>query len=465
MRKRRYVNSLIARTILVVTTLACFGLDIAASEAGRPRKRPPPLVSVAKVIERQVRSRLTAVGSVAPYRRSIVSSELEGRVQSAPLQVGDFVRANKTILATVQRSGLQIDLRILRAELEKARQDLLRLERGKRPEEIAALQAKVREREAQMRNNELELNRARDLYEKKILDKASLDRGEAAYEASWQLYEEASRNLDIAKLGPRDEEKASARAEVDRMRARIARVRDDLAKTKIRSPLTGFVTREWVEVGQWLTKGGRVAEVIELDRVLVQAPIAERRISLVRVGDEARVVIDALGGRIFKGRVRGVIPQADPKSRTFPVEVEIKNTKSYDLKAGMFARLSLEYGKAARMVLVPKDALILRARGASVFVFGKGRVREVSFKQGRSVDSLVEVPAGALKAGMQVVVKGNENLRAGMPVRLQGQGGWPGRARGPGGGGPPRGGAPRGGGPRKGEKPAANAAPKRKAGG
>ena len=463
------MSHLVARTILVVTTLACFGLDIATSEAGRPRKRPPPLVSVAKVVERQVRNRLTVVGSVAPYRRSIVSSELEGRVQSAPLKVGDFVRANKTVLATVQRSGLEIDLRILQAELEKARQDLLRLERGKRPEEIAALQAKVREREAQMRNNELELNRAQDLFEKKILDKASHDRAAANFEASWQLYEEASRNLDIAKLGPRDEEKARARAEVSRMRARIARVRDDLAKTKIRSPLTGFITQEWVEVGQWLTKGGRVAEVIELDRVLVQAPIPERRISLVRVGDQARVVIDALGGRTFKGRVRGVIPQADPKSRTFPVEVEIKNTKSYDLKAGMFARLGLEYGKAAQMVLVPKDALILRARGASVFVFGKGRVREVSFKQGRSVDSFVEVPAGVLRAGMQVVVKGNENLRAGMPVRLQGQGGRPGKARGgwrgPGGGGPPSGGAPRGGGPRKGGKPAANATQKRKAGG
>ena len=454
--KEEIVNHHIARTILCVSILVSFCLDSAVSEAGRPRKRPPPLVSVAKVVEREVRSRLSAVGSVAPYRRSVVSSELEGRVQSAPLQVGDFVRANKTILATVRRSGLQIDLRILRAELEKARQDLLRLERGKRPEEIAALQAKVREREAQMRNNELELNRARDLYEKKILDKASFDRAEAAYEASWQLYEEASRNLEIARLGPREEEKARAKAEVDRVRARIARLRDDLAKTKIRSPLTGFVTQEWVEVGQWLTKGGRVAEVIELDRVLVQAPIAERRISLVRVGDEARVVIDALGGRTFKGRVRGVIPQADPKSRTFPVEVEIKNTKSYDLKAGMFARLSLEYGKAARMVLVPKDALILRARGPSVFVFEKGRVREVSFVQGVSVDSFVEDAGGVLKAGTQVVVKGNENLRAGMPVRLKGQGGRPAWGRG---------GVPRGGGSRRGGKPAANSAPKRKAGG
>ena len=454
------MNSLIARSIPALIILASFGLNIAASEAGRPRKRPPPMVSVAKVVERQVRNRLTAVGSVAPYRRSIVSSELEGRVQSAPLKVGDFVRANETVLATVGRSGLQIDLRILRAELEKARQDLLRLERGKRPEEIAALQAKVREREAQMKNNELELNRAQDLYEKKILDKASYDRAEAAYEASWQLFEEASRNLEIARLGPRREEKARAKAEVDRVRARVARVRDDLAKTRIRSPLTGFITQEWVEVGQWLTKGGRVAEVIELDRVLVQAPIAERRISLVRVGDEARVVIDALGDRAFKGRVRGVIPKADPKSRTFPVEVEIKNTESYDLKAGMFARLSLEYGKAEKVLLVPKDAVILRARGASVFVFEKGRVREVPFSQGRSVDSFAEVKSGALRAGAQVVVKGNENLRAGMPVRLQGRGGRPGGGRGgwrgSGGGGPPRGGPPRGGGSRRGGKPAAD---------
>ena len=431
------MNSLIARVISIFIILASVGLNAPTSEAGRPRKPPPPLVSVAKVVERQVRNRLAAVGSVTPYRRSVVSSELEGRVQSAPLKVGDFVRANKTVLATVERSGLQIDLRILQAELEKAHQDLLRLERGKRPEEIAALQAKVREREAQMRNNELELNRARDLYEKKILDKASFDRAGAAYEASWQLYEEASRNLEIARLGPRKEEKARAKAEVDRVRARVARVRDDLVKTKIRSPLTGFITQEWVEVGQWLTKGGRVAEVIELDKVLVQAPIAERRISLVRVGDEARVVVDALGGRMFTGRVRGVIPKADTKSRTFPVEVEIKNTESYDLKAGMFARLMLEYGKAARALLVPKDALILSARGASVFVFEKGRVREIAFTQGRSVDSFVEATGGALRVGMQVVVKGNENLRAGMPVRVQGQGGRPG-------------------GPRSGRKPAAS---------
>ncbi len=405
---------------------------------------------MAKVVEREVRNHLAAVGSVLPYRRSVVSSELEGLVRSAPLQVGDFVRAGETVLATVQSSGLEIDLRVLRAELEKARQDLLLLERGRRPEEIAALRARVKERAAQMRKNELERARSRDLYGRKVLDKASLDRTEAAYESSRQLYEEALRNLDVARLGAREEEKARARAEVVRMRARIDRVRDDLAKTRIRSPLTGFVTREWVEVGQWLTKGGRVAEVVELDKVLVRVPIAERHVSLVRVGDEARVAIDALGGRAFTGRVRSVIPQADTGSRTFPVEVEVPNTDAYDLKAGMFARLRLEYGAPKRMVLAPKDALILGARGSSVFVFREGRVREVFFEQGRSVDSFVEVADGKLRAGMLVVVKGNEGLRPGMAVRLAGRGG------------PPRGGkrAPPGGG-----KPAARATPKAKTGG
>ncbi len=444
------MSHLIARTILAVLVLASFGFELPTSEAGRPRRPPPPLVSLSKVVERQVRNSLIVVGSVEPYRRSIVSSELEGRVQSAPLQAGDFARANETVLATVRRSDLEIELRIMQAELEKARQDFLRLERGSRPEQIAALQARMREREAQMRNHELERERAQDLYKRKILDRSSYDRAEANYEASRQLHEEASLNLKLAKLGPRKEERARARAEMSRVRARIARIRDDLAKTEIRSPLTGFITQEWVEVGQWLTKGGRVAEIIELDRVLVRASIAERRISLVRVGDEVRVVIDALGGRAFTGRVRGIIPKADPKSRTFPVEVEIRNTKSYELKAGMFARLRLEYGEAARTLLVPKDALILRTRGASVFVFEKGRVREVSFQQGRSVDSFVEVPKGALKAGMRVVVKGNENLRAGMAVRLQG-----------GGFGAARGGKAFG---RK-KAPAASSASKRKAGG
>ncbi|MBI2178868.1 MAG: hypothetical protein HYU38_11130, partial [Candidatus Tectomicrobia bacterium] len=63
------------------------------------------------------------------------------------------------------------------------------------------------------------------------------------------------------------------------------------------------------------------------------------------------------------------------------------------------------------------DAIQLRARRTSVFVFEGGKVREVEFTPGRSVDSFVEVTGGALRPGMRLVVQGNEGLMDGMEVR------------------------------------------------
>lgn len=397
---------------------------------GKPggRRRPPPVVSLGKVVVRQVRDRLTAVGSVAPFRSSVVSSEIEGLVQTFPVEEGGPVVAGKTVVATLRRSDLKFELRVMAAELEKARQDYLLLKRGRRKEVIAALRAKVGERKARLKNDELELKRAEDLYKGKILDRSSYDRAVANYQSSKSLLLEAKSIFREAEMGARVEEIAKAKAEVDRVRARIARVRDEFSKTVIRSPFTGFLTEKSAEVGQWVQKGGRVAEIIELDRVLVRVPVSERRISLIKEKDTAVVTIDAVPGRKFTGQIRRIIPKADTGSRTFPVEIELKNTPDFIIKAGMFARVTMKYGVAARVVLVPKDAVLQRVRGAAAFVFVKGRVREVLFTPGRSIDSFIEVKDSELKPGMQVVVQGNEKLRSGMKVRLSGgRGGRPGR--------------------------------------
>ena len=75
---------------------------------------------------------------------------------------------------------------------------------------------------------------------------------------------------------------------------------------------------------------------------------------------------------------------------------------------------------SGRRPLAPKDSVRQRPGGFSVFVVETGKVREVSFpRTGRNVDTFVEVPGGYLKAGMSVVVQGNENLRGGMPVRVR----------------------------------------------
>ena len=84
------------RFLVVLTSLvSLFAVDALAAPGGRGRKRRPPVVSVKKVIERGVRSQLTVVGTVDPYRKSRVSSEIEGRVKSVPLREGDPVVAER----------------------------------------------------------------------------------------------------------------------------------------------------------------------------------------------------------------------------------------------------------------------------------------------------------------------------------------------------------------------------------
>ena len=135
---------------------------------------------------------------------------------------------------------------------------------------------------------------------------------------------------------------------------------------------------------------------------------------------------DALNGKIFYGKVRSIIPLADLKSRTFPVEFILKNTKDFAIKAGMFSRVTIEYGSKNNAILIPKDSVLIRRRGMSVFVLEDNQtVREILFNPIRSVDSYIEVPKEILKPGQKVVTQGNENLRNGMSVRIRGKkGSW-----------------------------------------
>ncbi len=361
-----------------------FTASYTSAAPGGRRRRPPPVVSLAKVIKQSVRSQLSVLGTVNPYRTSIVSSEIEGRVKSAPIREGDPVIAGETVIAALERTDLAINLRILKAEL-------------------AIAKARIKEKEAELKRDGLELRRAKNLFKKRVLDRATMDRAATNREVS------LSKSLQ-------------AKAEVDRVKGRMASIEDQLSKTIIRAPLTGFLTEKTVEIGQWVSKGGKVGEVIEIQKILVRAPVSERQISYVQVGDSARVRFDAIPGRDFTGRIARVIPKADPKSRTFPVEVELDNTIDYIIKVGMFARVFMEYGESMQVILIPKDAMLIRPRGAAVFVFEKGRVREVTFTPGRGVDLFVEVPEGKLQLGMMVVVQGNEKLRDGMKVRLRGEG-------------------------------------------
>lgn len=178
-----------------------------------------------------------------------------------------------------------------------------------------------------------------------------------------------------------------------------------------------------------VSSGDPVAEVVELNEVDVEAMVLESYISHVTVGAKAKVHIDAIPNRDFDGTVTYIVPQADIRSRSFPVKVALANEFLRDgtplLKPGMFARVTLPVASGHSRLMVPKDALVLGGLQKIVFVVDRdskdprrGEARPVPVELGVAHKDHVEV-RGELSAGEEVVVEGNERLRpTGQPVSL-----------------------------------------------
>ena len=84
---------------------------------------------------------------------------------------------------------------------------------------------------------------------------SDLDQAESAYLAAKAQYERTVQSLRVAELGTRQEDIAAAEAEVQRLDARARRLHEDVQKTILRAPVSGFITQRYTEVGQWLERG------------------------------------------------------------------------------------------------------------------------------------------------------------------------------------------------------------------
>src|SRR4029434_3361241 len=111
--------------------------------------------------------------------------------------------------------------------------------------------------------------------------------------------------------------------------------------------------------------------IAELDTVDVEIQVLENYVPNVRQGEEVRLEISSLPKENVIGRVAEIVPQADLRTRNFPVRVRLEN-KIVDnqplIKAGMFARAHLAVGRVANAILVPKDAVVLGGQSPIVFV-------------------------------------------------------------------------------------------------
>ncbi len=387
-------------------------------------QRGPSRVEVAPVVQREVATGQTFVGTILPTRRAVVGSAVDGRVVEVFVDAGDRVEKNQP-LAQLLTETIKLEIEAAKAELDLRKARLDELKNGSLPTEIEQARARMDRARIAVEYLAKEQKKYERLHQQNAASDSDLDKAVSDAMGAKEQYDEAKAAHQLAVDGPRREKIIQAQAEVAIQDALVRKLEDQLKKHTIISRFAGYITVKHSENGAWVSRGDPVAEVVALDEVDVVAKVVEVHAPYVHVGDSVRVEIPALAGETFTGKVTTIVPQADVRSRTFPVSVRVKNkinkTDEPLLKAGMLSRLTLATGELQQATLVPKDSLVLGGREPMIWIINpksveskgpkmkEGEAVAVPVQLGVAADGLIQVQ-GVIPAGSLVVTKGNERV-------------------------------------------------------
>ena len=358
---------------------------------GGPRQ--PMTVEVAAVRRADMTESLTVVGNLIGAATVEAVPKVSGRLDDVTVRLGDRVRKGQTLA--------KIEDREIAEQVKQAQASF----------DVAA--ATIRQREADLRLAQTNLERSRNLFDRSLIPKQTYDDTDARYQA-------AAAQLDLAK------------AQYQQAQARLDELKINLANTVISSPVSGFVGKRALDPGAWVTPNSSFISVVDIGVVRLVANVVERDLGRINSGMKADVIVDAYPGEHFTGRIAHVAPVLDPATRTAQIEVEIDNS-SFRLKPGMYAKVSFVIEHKANVLVVPANAVIDAQGKKGVYVPGEGDVATFqAVTLGMADPEKVEITSG-VNEGMRVISTGAAALREGDRIVLLGQGG--GRSNNGGGGG------------------------------
>jgi membrane fusion protein (multidrug efflux system) len=241
----------------------------------------------------------------------------------------------------------------------------------------------------------------------------------------------ATRNYKRTQRLSKDNVASDARLDEDRTRESLARsvvagaearlglARRALEDATVRAPFSGLIARRHVSVGEYLTTGTALFDLVALDPIEVEFSLAEIDSSKVAIGHPVEISIAPYPDETFVATVSMISPTIDPRTRTLRVKAELPNADGR-IRPGLFAHTDLGVSERSDVIVVPEDAVVQRADGAVVFrLDSNGRVERLAVETGVRLDGWVEISRG-LRSGDVVVVRGQGRLDDGVAVSVRG---------------------------------------------
>lgn len=398
MSMKRHTRSVLAAALLAAAAAAAGCSSRTSAEEAPPV--PAPVVIETYTVESLPIDRFIRVtGSLVADEQAEVSAESGGRVIATPIERGTPVSAGAVLIRV---STSEADAQLQEAEANAAQ---IEARLGLRPGDSfdPKVVPEVMNAKAALDFAEAEFARIRSLLDQKVVSQSEFDQRRTQVEAARQQYQVAQNSAE------------QSYRSLGAARARVTLARKALADTAVRAPFAGLVAERLVSVGDYVTRGTRVATVVRIDPMRVELTVPEQAVSLVGVGQAVRLTVDAYPGEVFDAKVKYVSPSLRADQRALTVEALASNPDGR-LKPGLFATASIRQPRPAPALLVPAGAVETVSGTSRVYVVRGERAEERIVTLGDRVDDRVEITTG-LAAGDVVAADPKGRLVDGARVR------------------------------------------------
>jgi HlyD family secretion protein len=273
-----------------------------------------------------------------------LSARSSGEIKGLSLEEGDNVRQGDT-LVIIDPENAAIQVRNAEAALALMQAQYTLLVNGSRKEDIQMAEAQLNQAKISYDNAKTDKERYERLFAAATVTKRQLEDIEEKYDLAEQQLKSAKENNRKVNNLARPEELQQAKARVEQATATVDAAKKQLRDAYITSPISGTVVKKYVERGESVSMLSNLLKLTDQSIMELMLYVSETELGRVKLGADVDVSIDSFKGKIYKGKVVFISPDAEftPKNiqtkdeRTklvFGVKVDIPNP-GFELKAGL----------------------------------------------------------------------------------------------------------------------------------
>jgi len=296
------------------------------------RREPAIPVTTEKATRRTIIETVAATGKVQPETEVKISPEVAGEIIELPVEDGKEVKKGQLIL--------------------KIRPDSYQALFDQQQAAISTAESVSGQQKASMEKAEQDLKQAEDLFQKKLISQTEMLAAQTTYDAAKSMYQSGLHSIDGAK-------------------ASSSQARDQLSKTTIYSPLDGVITVLNSKLGERVVAtnqfaGTEVMRVADLNHMQAVVDVNENDVVHVKLGDQAKVSIDAYGDRKFNGTVEqiantGKTTGSGTQEEVTNFEVKIRlDDHNMRLRPGLSCTADIQTNIVNDVVAVPMQSVTIR---------------------------------------------------------------------------------------------------------